>query len=209
MTSGRRTALVLNALDAQPAAVRAGSLRMDMVELSRLGLDVTDVDLRDPDAEAKLTGSDLVWVRGGNVFVLRRVLADTGTDRVLTSLVRSDAIVYGGYSAGACVLAPDLTGLEHVDDITAVTDPVMTGLGLVDRPIVPHVNSPGHLEGEACDAVAARYRAAGRPHWAMRDGDVLIIDGTITQLLPKDPADRAADPEHRTAEPPPWLQRRP
>ena len=186
LCAGRRTALVPNALDGLPASVRDAGLQRDLTDLGQLGLKVTEIDLHDHDAADRLAGSDVVWVRGGNVYVLRRALADTATDHVLTDLIRHDAIVYAGYSAGACVLAPDLTGLELVDDITAVTDPVTAGLGLLDRPFVPHVQSPDHPETAACDAVAARYRAAGQAHWALRDGDVLIVNGDSTELLHKD-----------------------
>ncbi len=189
MTAGRRAALVLNALDGLPASVRSVSRQLDVADLSLLGLEVCEVDLRDRDAAERLAGSDIVWVRGGNTFVLRRVMADTGTDQVLTDLLRRDAIVYGGYSAGACVLGPDLIGLEEVDDITAVAEPVMTGLGVLDRPFVPHVGTPWHPEAIACDALAARYRAAGQAHWAVRDGDVLVIDGDTTELLRDDRPD--------------------
>lgn len=163
--------------------MRETSIRRDFADLEPLGLEVTAIDLRDPNAAGRLGRVDIVWVRGGNVFALRRALADTGTDRVLTDLIQSDAIAYGGYSAGACVLAPDLSGLEQVDDITAMADPVMTGLGVLDRPFVPHVRSPGHLESAACDALAAWYQNAGQPHWALRDGEVLIVDGDLTEFL--------------------------
>lgn len=186
LSGGRRAALIPNALDGLPAKVREVSVRRDAADLAPLGLQVSEIDLRDADAARRLAAVDIVWVRGGNVFALRRALADTGTDQVLTDLIRRDAITYGGYSAGACVLAPDLSGLERVDDVTVVADPVMTGLGVLDRPFVPHVRSPGHLEADACDALAAWYQSAGQPHWALRDGEVLIVDGDITELLASD-----------------------
>jgi dipeptidase E len=181
---GRRTALIPNALDGLPAHARDAGLRRDFDALHAAGLDVTLTDLREPAAVASLAGYDVVWVRGGNVFVLRRVLADTGADKVLRDLLRRDAAVYGAYSAGACVLAPDLNGLELVDDPTAAGEPIMSGLGLLDRPFVPHVRSPGHPETAACDALSRAYTAARRPHWALRDGEVLLITGERAQLLP-------------------------
>jgi len=183
LSDGRRTALIPNALDGLPAGVRDAGLQRDLADLGQLGLHVTELDLRGPDAVERLPDFDVVWVRGGNTFVLRRVMADTGTDHAFTDLVQRDALVYGGYSAGACVLAPDLSGLEAVDDITVVANPLTTGLGWLDRPFVPHLHSPGHPETAACDSVAARYRAAGQAHWALRDGDVLVIDGETAQLL--------------------------
>jgi dipeptidase E len=40
----------------------------------------------------------------------------TVTDEVLRELLAEDRVVYGGYSAGACVLTPSLHGIELVDD---------------------------------------------------------------------------------------------
>jgi dipeptidase E len=181
LTGGRRAAVVTNALDHLDPAVRAAGVARELAELSDAGLAPVEADLRDPAALAGLADHDLIWVRGGNVFTLRRVLADTGADAVLTELIRTDTVAYGGYSAGGCVLAPDLAGLERVDD--AGSAPILAGLGILDRPFVPHVRSPEHPESHLCDALAAAYTAADRPHWALSDGDVLVVDGDRTDLL--------------------------
>lgn len=179
----RRTALIPNALDAAPPKVRREGLQSDIDELTRAGLLVTVADLTDPAVTAGLAGFDLIWARGGNVFVLRRAMADSGADRELRRLVEEDACVYGGYSAGGCVLAPELSALAAVDDVTAVQAPITVGLGLLDRPFVPHVDSPGHPESPACDEIAATYRSRGEPHWALRDGEVLVVDRQGARLL--------------------------
>ena len=180
---GRRTALIPNAIDGVPEQIRRGELARDAGELEALGLDVTLVDVRAANAVHQLAGYDLVWVRGGNTFVLRRVLADSGADRALLTLLDADALVYGGYSAGGCVLAPDIGYARSVDDINAAADPITTGLGLLDRPFVAHTASPGHSETEACDALSADLTRRGVDHWALSDGDVLVVDGADTQLL--------------------------
>jgi dipeptidase E len=180
---GRRTALVPNALDGAPEQMRRGGLARDVGELEALGLDVTLVDVRTPNAVHQLAAYDLVWVRGGNAFVLRKAFADTGADTILTGLLRGDALVYGGYSAGPCILAPEIGFLQEVDDITAVKKPITTGLGLLDRPFVPHVASPGHPETGACGEVSAELNRRGQDHWALSDGDVLVVDGDRTALL--------------------------
>ncbi len=180
---GRRTALVTNALDGVPEPARRDNLARDVWELEALGLDVTLVDVRATNAVHQLAGYDLVWVRGGNTFVLRKAFADTGADSTLTGLLRGNALVYGGYSAGPCILAPEIGFLQEVDDITVVKKPVTTGLGLLDRPFVPHVASPGHPETEACTEVSAELSRRGQDHWALSDGDVLVVEGDRTALL--------------------------
>jgi dipeptidase E len=97
-------------------------------------------------------------------------------------------LVYAGYSAGACVLSPSLRGLEAVDDAGAVTrvygsEPVRDGLGLLDEAFVPHYRSPGHPETAAIELVVARYQAAGVAYRALRDGQVLLINGADTTIV--------------------------
>ena len=74
--SGRRTALIGNAVDFLGATERAASMASEAERLKSIGLEPTEVDLRDyfgkPDMlKEKLASFDLVWVRGGNAFLLR------------------------------------------------------------------------------------------------------------------------------------------
>ncbi|MCO5991860.1 Type 1 glutamine amidotransferase-like domain-containing protein [Actinoallomurus rhizosphaericola] len=181
-------AVIANALDAQAEPERSAGVRREADELTRLGLRPAEVDLRDFfDRPGDVIGEVLapfpmIWVRGGNVFLLRHAMARSGADLALTALLRRDATVYAGYSAGACVLAPSLRGLEECDDPQVVPaaygDPLTwEGLGVLDHAVVPHVDSPGHPETEVLTAVAARYRAEGVAHRALRDGQALVIDG--------------------------------
>lgn len=159
--SAQRTALIPNALDGAPEGDRRAGLSRDLAELREVGLQVQIVDVRDGDAGAAFRSHDIVWVRGGNVFALRKALAEFQVDDLLAQLIRTDEIAYGGYSAGCAVLADDLSELRRVDDPGVVKHPLMIGLGVLDRPFVPHVGSPYHGEGAACDALSAAYTSAG------------------------------------------------
>ena len=184
---GARVAVVANAIDGAPADIRRDGVQRELDDLTALGLQPHELDLRDvPDAgalEAALDGVDAVWVRGGNTFVLRVAMASSGADTVLADAVRRDALVYAGYSAGPCVLAPSLHGLELVDPVEDAArvwpgeDVVWDGLGVLDRAFVPHWSSPGHPETELIDAVVAHYDAAGAPYWKLSDGQVLLVEG--------------------------------
>jgi len=178
-------AVIGNATDDRSEADRAAGVRLEIEALGGLGLQPAEVDLRDfydrpPAAVAEtLARFPAVWVRGGNVFALRYAMARSGADRALTALLDKDALVYAGYSAGACVLAPSLRGLESCDDPSVAGEVIWDGLGVLDFAIVPHVGSPGHPESEALTALAARYRAEGVAHRALRDGEALVIDGVV------------------------------
>lgn len=189
---GARVAVVANACDGAPAEVRAEAVAGEHERLSALGLQPEEVDLREHfDGRGNLAEViapyDVLWLRGGNVFTLRHAMRASGLDDLVVAGLRADGFVYAGYSAGPCVLAPSLRGLEACDDADEVTrlhgvEPEFTGLGVLDRPFVPHLQSPDHPESAALDAVAARYAAAGVPYWALRDGQVLVVDGGTTVL---------------------------
>lgn len=186
-----RVAVIPNACDAWPAAW-ASAVTSDVTPLRRLGYAPDVLDLRDfigraTDLELAMAEYPLVWVRGGNTFVLRAQFARSGADVVLPKLLAADALVYAGYSAGACLLTPDLHGLESTDDPAEVapacgSEPRWDGLSLVDHRIVPHLNSATDPDG-ASALLAARYRAEGVAHWALTDNDVVVVDGDRTEVL--------------------------
>lgn len=179
----RRTAVIANSMD----VYNRRGLETEMPALAGLGLDPEELDLRAYfNSRARLLDDlatfDLLWFRGGNVFALRHALARSGGDKAIIELLANDAIVYGGYSAGPCVLAPSLSGLEACDDPAPVEalygEPaIYDGLGVIDFAFVPHVDSPGHPETEALSKLAETYRRKGVAYRAFRDGQVLVIDG--------------------------------
>ncbi|WP_280427248.1 Type 1 glutamine amidotransferase-like domain-containing protein [Nocardia brasiliensis] len=186
-----RVALIPNACDAWPELWESAIIS-DIVPLRRLGYEPETVDLRDfvgrpAELERTLAEFPLLWVRGGNTFVLRAQFARSGADVVLPRLLAADALVYAGYSAGACLLTPDLHGLESSDDPAEVQptcgiEPRWDGLRLVQQRIVPHIASPTDPLG-LCDRLAESYRAEGIPHWALTDDDAIVVDGDRTEVL--------------------------
>jgi dipeptidase E len=178
-------AVIANAIDGASDDVRREDVERELEALAELGLDAEELDLRDyfgasGRLAARLARYRLVWVRGGNTFMLRHALAASGADEILAGLVAQDALVYGGYSAGCCVLAPSLRGLELVDEPEAVTEvygvpPTWDGLALIAYAFVPHVDSPEHPETEACSRLAEHYRAKGVAYRTLRDGEAIVV----------------------------------
>jgi dipeptidase E len=191
--TGATVAVIANSCDGAPPDVRADAVAGEHERLRAVGLSTEEVDLRDffdgaGNLAATIAPYDVLWLRGGNVFTLRHAMQASGLDELVLAGLRADGFVYAGYSAGPCVLAPSLRGLEDCDDADEVTrlygvPPVFDGLGLLDRPFVPHLRSPGHPETELLAAVSAAYSAQGVEHWQLRDGQVLVVDGDRTELL--------------------------
>jgi dipeptidase E len=190
---GRRAVVIANAMDAAPPEVRSAAVELELAALTDLGLDAVELDLRgyfghQQRLRRDLAGVAVAWLRGGNTFMLRYALYRSGADEVFCGLLAADALVYAGYSAGGCVLAPSLRGLELVDDADAVTEaygapPVWDGLALLDEAFVPHYRSPGHPETTAIEQVVARYRAEGVAYRTLHDGQALLVNGPDTVIV--------------------------
>lgn len=185
----RRGWLVTNALDGGDEARRSGAVTVQRTLLAGIGLEAADLDLRrhSPSTLAKTFGEpDFVWVRGGNVFTLRMAMARSGLDEIVRRGIAADAFVYAGFSAGACVLAPTLRGLEVCDPVGACAAVYgsfrFDGLGVLDRPVVPHLDSPGHPESAVLADVARTYAARGQDYWGLRDGQALVVNGPVGEL---------------------------
>lgn len=189
----RRAVVIANAIDDEPPDVRAGAVERELTDLAALGFDAAELDLRDyfgqaPRLRGRLDGVGLAWVRGGSTFLLRHALLHSGGDTVLRDLLARDALVYAGYSAGLCVLAPTLRGLEIVDDPAAVArvygaEPVWDGLAVIGEAFIPHYRSPGHPESAAMERVVEYYRFRGIPYRTVRDGEAVVVDGDRAVLV--------------------------
>jgi dipeptidase E len=185
-SENKKTACIPNALDfSTDSERREKSERSDIEDLSALGLDVERLDLREyfgrqSELEEKLGEFGVIWVRGGNAFVLRRAMKKSGFDVIIHQLVRKKELLYGGYSAGICVLAPTLKGIDLVDD--PHVDPYgddsaapFEGLGVVAYSIVPHYRSD-HPESANMEKVVEYLENSNIPYKTLRDGDVIISE---------------------------------
>ena len=154
--------------------------------MTAIGLDVELFDLRNyfdrqDQLETDIRKHGVIWVSGGNVFVLRQAMRLSGLDIVLQNLAHeNNNILYGGYSAGICVLGPSLKGLELVDSTTHYPyddkpEVIWEGLGILDYSIVPHFDSE-HPESSAVTKVVELYEKENTPHKKIKDGEVIVIE---------------------------------
>ena len=187
---GARVAVISNALDLVPPASRetyARTVHDPVAELNAAGLIASVLDLRDyfgaPERlEPVLAACDMVWATGGNAFLLRRAMRQSGFDRIAPPLIQADKLAYGGWSAGAVVACPSLKGIEYMDDPNEIAPgydsaPVFEGLDLIPFHLVPHYDC-GHAEGPAAEKVTMYLLDQAMPYRTMRDGDVIIRDAS-------------------------------
>lgn len=181
-----RAAVVFSALDFSNEVERKqASVDREVQVLAGLGLEAKALDLRDffgrPDSLAEeMARFGMLWVIGGNTFVLRRAMRQSGLDRFLLDNRDDDEFVYAGYSAGCCVLAPTLRGIDLVDDPLVVPEGydreiVWEGLSLIDYCIAPHYRSD--MEESPLIENAVQYFIDNKILFkALRDGEVILVD---------------------------------
>jgi len=157
----------------------------DMESLENIGLTVEYCDLRNyfgrtDELRKTLHGCGGVFIRGGNTFILRQAMKLSGFDIIIKEFLTRDDFVYAGYSAGICVLAPNLKALQIVDDPTnkpykELQDTLWEGLGFLDYIPLPHYRSE-HPESADIEKEVEFAKANNIAFKTLRDGDVIIIE---------------------------------
>jgi dipeptidase E len=156
----------------------------EIQELNSMGFLAEPLDLRQyfgrqEALRAKLGGLNGVWVSGGNTFVLRQAMKLSGFDRIFAELNQRQGFLYGGYSAGICVLCDSLKYIKNVDDPSdfpypGIGETIWEGLGVFNYGLLPHYNSE-HFESEE---MGKEVQMCIDNKWlfkALRDGEVIII----------------------------------
>jgi dipeptidase E len=186
-----RAAVIMNALDNFPHE-RERWFAGQKEALQNLGFIVGELDLREyfgaPGELARaLDDKGLMWINGGNTFLLRRAMSRSGFDAIVRQLLGADRLVYAGFSAGVCCAAPSLHGIEFLDDPHALAEgyspePIWQGLGLIDYHIAVHYR-PGDPEVEPIQRTVRYFREHGMRYVALRDGEVLVQEAGNTELV--------------------------
>lgn len=191
---GRKALFIENARDYYPAEKRANDLKEKLAMISELGFEVEELNLRNyfgrPAELRKFIGSygpDLIYVSGGNVFLLATAFRLSGFDEILREDLAADRYVYGGFSAGTMAICKTLRFYGHghlipdvVPEIYGV-DAVFDGVGLVDYQIVPHADVPKHAEATA--KYIRSIEGAGLKALPLNQEAVIIIDKNGQRIL--------------------------
>lgn len=189
-SNNRTVGYIPNALDFTTADPRRKKIHIerDMEDLKAINLFPILLNLRDYFGSQKTLKKELqefegLWICGGNVFVLRQAMKLCGLDSILVKGDVPDEFVYAGYSAGACVLSPNLKGYEsysiHADDATDFPyeeqkETIWEGLNLIPYFFMPHYDSD-HPKVEDIRKKVAYYKLHNIPCKAVRDGKVVVI----------------------------------
>lgn len=125
-----------------------------------------------------LEDATMLWVVGGNTFLLRRAMALSRLDAILAQKQDDPGFLYAGYSAGVCVLSSSLRGIHLADDPQAEAEDypgeiLWSGLGLIDYYFVPHFRCD-HPDSSLMEDVVDFYVQNGFDYRTVSDGQVII-----------------------------------
>ncbi|WP_276134873.1 Type 1 glutamine amidotransferase-like domain-containing protein [Polluticoccus soli] len=180
-----KAAFIPNACDGMDPEEVKHLIDRDLEDLRQAGLEPTVLDLKDYFGKCDALKHELhkyfvIWVRGGNTFVLRQAMKLSGMDTILESMwVARVNKVYGGYSAGVCVLSHSLKGIRLADDPNVKPygeehETIWEGLEILPYYIVPHYRSD-HFESPLAEKVVQYYIDHKMLFKALHDGEVVII----------------------------------
>lgn len=176
--------LIPNSRDVYPESERKKlGIQADVQDLTILGFDVTIISLKDyfnkkEKLFERLKEFNAFYVIGGNTFALRQAMYLSGFDEYLKTIENNEDYLYAGYSAGICVLAKDMHGLDVCDDATINPygiDTMWDGLGYFDYIFLPHYKSD-HKETKLIDESVEYCDNNNIKYKTLRDGDVVIGD---------------------------------
>lgn len=183
LSTNKRAAVIVNAIDDVSTEARKAMLEAEINDLKTLGIEAEELDLRNyfdkkDQLNDRLATYGMVWIRGGNTFVLRRAYAYSGFDDLLREKLTDKGFVYAGYSAGICILSPSLKGLDIVDNPRIIPpgykqDIIWDGLAFLNYTFAPHYRSD-HPESAGVET-EVQYCIDNKILFvALHDGEVII-----------------------------------
>jgi dipeptidase E len=186
-----RAALVFNACDIY-GDDRLRNLERETKDIASLGFACQELDLRsyfeDFDGlRSRLETYDLIWVVGGNSFVLARAMTQARFGEAIFEPLQDGRLVYAGYSAGICVTCPDLEGIRLMDEPDALPagypkDVQATTLAWVPWRIVPHWRSQ-HPEAPLAEGAVEYMLQNGLAFRTLRDSQAIVVEGDESRLV--------------------------
>ena len=130
----------------------------------------------------------LIVLLGGNTFLLRRAMKQSGLDEILKEDIGKDKYVLAGHSAGSMAPGPSLHGYEMaykenlVEDLPGYSKEIIwDGLGFTKYRIITHGDSIKYK-----DIIKKRkkfFEKNNDKYIVLNDSDVYILDGDKEEVL--------------------------
>lgn len=112
------------------------------------GFIVNNIDLnhfKDKELYKELLKYEIIFIAGGNCFVLLEKIKKSGFEKILNKLL-DKGIIFIGESAGACIMGKSIEPLKLIDNPKFAELENYDGLGFIDFVFVPHYKDPKYAQ---------------------------------------------------------------
>lgn len=158
-------------------------------QFAEMGFDSTRIGLFDllKTPPTDLTNFDIIYILGGNPFVLLRDVHKSGSQKVLKELAYQNKILMG-YSAGSLLLGPDLSLMQYTDSLLGFNQIELKELscvGLYDFYIFPHYDDFTTQAPELKSKIEAFESLSSLPIYRLNDNQGIISLNGDVQIIGK------------------------
>ncbi|WP_010252853.1 Type 1 glutamine amidotransferase-like domain-containing protein [Myroides injenensis] len=151
-----------------------------------LGIEIEELDVSTADIETikkVIAFNHFIFISGGNAFYLLQELRKSGADNVIIEQVLNGKI-YIGTSAGSVIMAPDITYLKMMDDVSKAPDlSVYIGFDLINFYPLVHYDSEPFVE--VADEIFNTY-AGELDLIPITNGQAILVKGDEVELAGED-----------------------
>jgi len=183
--SSQKVAIIVNATNSEKK--KAKKTRKVKSRFETIGFDTTKIemfDLRKRKVD-DLMNFDIVYILGGNPFLLLDEVKKTKADQVLKKYVTHNKILMG-YSAGALILGPNLKLMDSVDNLLGFNEmglEELECLGFYDFYIFPHYKDFSNQVPELADEIDKFEAHEKAKVYRITDEQGIIYQNGETKLI--------------------------
>jgi len=146
---------------------------LELLPIQLVPVDLMDYAGKTEELREILRKLDGVWIAGGNTHYIRYAMRLSGFDTIIRKLLK-DGLVYGGESAGAMVVAPNIELSEEPDELSDVPIVIEEGLNLYDTLILPHWDVPEYKENLL--EIDRHHKALGRKTKLLTNAEAIVVN---------------------------------
>ena len=158
-------------------------------QFSEIGFDSSRIELFDlmRSAPENLLEFDVVYILGGNPFLLLNEVNKSDAKKVFKELVDQEKILMG-YSAGSLLLGPDLSLMDHVDTLLGFNETGLKELsciGLYNFHIFPHYSEFTNQVPELISKIEEFESQSILPVYKLNDNQAILYDQGKVKIIGK------------------------